>query len=369
MTTIRYNITKNEGVRTSVTVFLGADPLVATNDHHNFDAICDALTGGTVDPVEIKGLFDPATAINTAFSRLSERVIVRGAKLYFDGDPMDDGLAQLIVRFHFDGNNDFQPLVNFLEKLMTNPLQHSRENLFRWLRNKKVAIAPDGDFIAYKGIGNDGLSKTSGTAMVNGAVITGKIPNLADTIIEMPRSKVQHNPQQGCSTGLHAGNWRYAAGFGPRVVRVKINPRDVVSVPTERYDEKLRTCRYRVLDVVKSEDKEALFIPGPEKIAKLKTVGAETDVTATKPEPKPKPKPKPSRSTKPEPEPKEIEWPEYYHDFKRTHWEACKVTELRWIAKEWAITGVSKMPRPDLIETLIKAAAKQRRAFRAAQNK
>jgi hypothetical protein len=55
----------------------------------------------------------------------------------------------------------------------------------------------------------------------------------------------------GCHTGLHAGTWDYATTFsGDTLLLVKVNPRDVVSVPTDCNWQKIRTCRYTVVDVV-----------------------------------------------------------------------------------------------------------------------
>ena len=42
-----------------------------------------------------------------------------------------------------------------------------------------------GDFIAFKGVGDDGRSQTSGRAWVNGVQVNGRIPNEPGTIIEV----------------------------------------------------------------------------------------------------------------------------------------------------------------------------------------
>ncbi len=70
----------------------------------------------------------------------------------------------------------------------------------------------------------------------------------------MPRSKVDDDTSAGCSTGLHAGTYRYASGFAQgRLLTVEINPRDVVSVPTDSDYQKIRTCRYTVVGVTEVE--------------------------------------------------------------------------------------------------------------------
>jgi hypothetical protein len=75
----------------------------------------------------------------------------------------------------------------------------------------------------------------------------------------MPRPRVDDDCNRGCSAGLHAGSLDYVRGYGndtSRYLIVKINPRDVVSVPSED-SRKLRCCEYLVV----SEFKEQLNKP------------------------------------------------------------------------------------------------------------
>ncbi len=64
------------------------------------------------------------------------------------------------------------------------------------------------------------------------------------------RSQICDNPGEGCSVGLHVSNFRYSnswAGNDGRVVLVEVSPADVVSVPTDSDCEKIRVCRYKVI--------------------------------------------------------------------------------------------------------------------------
>lgn len=255
-----YNIAWENEVPTSVTVFRKgtSESFVADSSHPDFDAILLALRFN--EPYEsIRDLFDAGRAIDSKFNKLSDRVSVRNGLIYFDGEVIHGALVNLILKFHKAGTN-FMPLVNFMEKIETNPNEHSREQLFRWLQRHGFAVTPDGDFVAYKGVGKDFFSKNSGSAIVDGEPVTGKIPNLPGSTVEMPRSEVAFDPAVGCSTGLHAGNFRYAKDWGEVVVQVRINPRDVVSVPTDSNDEKLRVCRYLVLGQVTEEDGSLLYV-------------------------------------------------------------------------------------------------------------
>lgn len=226
----------------------GATSLVP-NDHPKFDDIVKTLTeNGSED--EVRDLIDGPLNQIKVFVALSERVSLKGNKLFFDGDRLKGALSKHIIRMSKDGLNP-APFVKFMEKLATNPSEKSREDLFRWLKDRNFTITEDGDFLAYKGVHRDGSSVHAGYGIRNGEEVNGNIKNEIGDVIEMPRSQVDDNSNIGCSHGLHAGTREYAEGFAPYdgiVVTVSINPRDVVSVPTDAGDEKLRVCRYKVID-------------------------------------------------------------------------------------------------------------------------
>jgi hypothetical protein len=241
-------VTEDDGYQV-VTAFLNGTVQVADNTHPNFQRILEAVQG---DDVQVAiDLFDVAAAVEKAFDRLSERVTMRNRTVYFDGEPVHSVLTSQIVAF-LDDDEDFGPLVAFMEKVAINPNPHSAEHLYRWIADQDLTITDDGDFIAYKGVYRDGdgfKSISSGTATVDGVVHNGQIPQQVGSVVEMPRGDVQFDPGVGCSTGLHAGTWEYASDFAQgATLTVRINPRDVVSVPTDCSDQKLRVCRYTVLD-------------------------------------------------------------------------------------------------------------------------
>jgi hypothetical protein len=83
--------------------------------------------------------------------------------------------------------------------------------------------------------------------------------NSPGTVVEMERNQVDDNKDQTCSTGLHFCGLSYLDHFGgsdSRVVIVKIDPADVVSIPSDYNGAKGRACRYEVIGEmgVKAED-------------------------------------------------------------------------------------------------------------------
>jgi hypothetical protein len=247
----------------ALTVFVNGEVRAVGPDHPNWNKLVELVPNATdADVNEVFRLLDPEVAVSDYFTRLSERVTVRAGVVYLDGEPINGALVEHILRYMNDNEADATPLVNFLEKVVVNPNEHSREQLYEWLARHNFAINDDGNFLAYKGVrrrrdDNEVYryeSISTGTATVDGKEYRGAIPNDEGAVVEMPRNKVQHDPSVGCHTGLHAGTWSYAESFSQgAVLLVEINPRDVVSVPTDCAWQKIRTCRYRVVDVVDAE--------------------------------------------------------------------------------------------------------------------
>lgn len=249
-------IRRPDGSR-SMTIFPGDGTVVIPGSHPNFDEIVEAVDAGA-EIEEIEALADVATAVATKLESLSERVKVDvpNGLVYFDGDKVHDALARHILRA-LDEGASFQALINFWEKLAQNPQPHSRDQLYEWLDRREFTIAPDGDFFAYKGCAEENgtaVSISRGAAIVDGKPVNGAVPNPIGAVVEFPRSEVAHDPSRGCAKGLHVGDYDYASSWAHGVLLlVKVNPRDVVSVPTDSNAAKVRVCRYEVSDRFEAE--------------------------------------------------------------------------------------------------------------------
>jgi hypothetical protein len=236
-----------------LTVYVsGEAPLLASSDTHtNFDELVRLAQTGDESVVE---LFDTGKAIQKAFADVVDgRVAVRSGVVYFDDDAIDNANTEAIQRFHDEGQ-PFSPLVKFMENVMANPQVESREQFYRWLEKHEFPIDEDGNIVAYKGVKKDSAgvyrSLHQGHAFVNGVEYKHDfIPNAVGDIVTMPRSEVDFDPNSACSTGLHAGTHKYATTYARdgALMYVKINPRDVVSVPHDSYSQKVRVCRYEVV--------------------------------------------------------------------------------------------------------------------------
>ena len=216
-------------------------------DHINYRLIMDSLQSASED--ELLELVDIQTAVAT-FSQ--GRVEVKNGQVLYDGEEVHGAISKRILEFMSKGL-PFQPLVNFLDNLMENPSMQSQTELYDFLEHQYLPITEDGHFLAYKAVRNDYKDKYAGT-----------FDNRVGSICEMRRAKVDDNRGVGCSQGLHAGALNYVASYGSvdsgdKIVIVKINPKDVVSVPNDCNCEKLRTCRYEVVGEYQGELLKPLY--------------------------------------------------------------------------------------------------------------
>jgi len=245
--------------------FDGKEPLTVDKTHPNYQTIYDHLTTGVDNDDLLLGLVAPGVAAAAKMSVLSERIRYDRGRIYFDGDKLDNAITAHIVRIVEDGGDQdhYGPLVNFLEKLSTNPSEESKKHLYHFVSANRMTIAPDGDLIAYKGVNADYTSKSRGFGIVNGEVFgaydeetntvteMAALDNSIGNVVEIPRSMVDPNRGVACSTGLHVGAYSYAqgfAGYSGKLLTVKVNPRDVVAVPSDSNDQKVRVVRYLVLE-------------------------------------------------------------------------------------------------------------------------
>lgn len=179
--------------------------------------------------------------------------------------PMPPVLSKRVIQFA-EANFNFQPLVNFWNNIQANPNPESVKDLYGFLEHNGIAITEDGCFCAYKGVNDDYTSTVVGVWEFGG--MTGiwaknenkSYDNTPGSYVSMPREKVDSNREVTCSSGLHVAAFKYASGFGAaRLVLVKVNPMDVVSVPVDYNQEKMRTCAYEVLEDVTEELKTPIY--------------------------------------------------------------------------------------------------------------
>ena len=178
----------------------------------------------------------------------------------YDGETLPDILADKVRAIAAEGL-PVKLFANFWENLNNNPSASSVRELFDFLAYKELPITEDGFFIAYKGVASNGLSihGNTKTKVLQGIVDNnGKIQNNVGDTIEVKRWDVDDNRDNGCSFGLHVGSMDYATTWGEQTLVVKVNPADVVSVPTDCGCQKCRVSKYEVIDSYQNEIKNAI---------------------------------------------------------------------------------------------------------------
>ena len=125
----------------------------------------------------------------------------------------------------------------FLSKLKENPRKYIEEELYAFLESGNFPIADDGDFYAFKKITSDYKDDRTRT-----------MDNRPGKYVKMNRKDVCDNRNETCSTGLHFAAMEYAKSYsGEKLVILKINPEDVVSIPNDYNNQKGRCCKYKVI--------------------------------------------------------------------------------------------------------------------------
>lgn len=219
---------------------------IVEDSHPNWQAVLSAYKKGNYDSVI--DMLDVKTAISKKFDG---KFCIQGEDVYYNGQRVSGYLFDRVI-FFMRNNLPYERLIKFAENLYQNPSNRAREELYKFLEHKNMPITEDGCFLAYKGVSSNFWSKTGGTiAVLSGKVnASGQIYNGVGEQIVVERGDVDDNCNNTCSKGIHAGSVNYAtdfAGSDGKIVIVKINPKDCVSVPTDCDGQKLRTCAYTVI--------------------------------------------------------------------------------------------------------------------------
>lgn len=222
----------------AVTILLSGKPHTIGASHPNYNKVLDAIREQRWDDIE--HLVDVAQYINTSSDG---SIQVRDGVVLYNGRELHNSVTTRLLK-NLEQGFDTTPTTRFLENLMLNPSYRAVQELYTFLEKNELPITEDGHFLAYKRVRNNFKDIHSGT-----------FSNSVGQVVEIPRNEVCEDSEQTCSAGLHFCSYSYLPHFGwsgdsDNVVAVKINPRDVVSFPTDYNHAKGRCCRYEVVDVL-----------------------------------------------------------------------------------------------------------------------
>lgn len=199
----------------------------------NFSTLREALVNEDWESAAER--LTPAKAV---FSWAKGRIKVEDGKVFHDGEAIPEEMSSRVMEMATRGE-DPTSLLRFWERLKLNPSYRSVKQLYPFLKQKGIPLTKDGMFLAYKSVTSGYLDHHTGT-----------VKNLPGTVVSMERNKISDDPNEACHYGLHVGALAYAESFGTgdrRIVICEVDPADVVCVPYDSSQQKMRCSRYKVV--------------------------------------------------------------------------------------------------------------------------
>lgn len=163
---------------------------------------------------------------------------MKGGQLYYNGETIAGVLGERMLQM-VDEGFDLTPMVAFLTNLMENPAKRVVDHLYAFLDHGKNPITEDGCFLAYKAVRDDFKD-----------IHSGNFDNSVGQVLSMPRNRVDEDPNNTCSYGFHVCSFDYLPHFANangHVMVCKVNPADVVAIPRDYNNTKMRVCKYEVI--------------------------------------------------------------------------------------------------------------------------
>lgn len=256
----------------NITVVIGTTPHTVSKSHIAYNKLLNAIKSNDWDTVQ--DIIEPKQVV---LNFGQGNVSIEGDKIFWKGREMHNALTKRMVAMI---QEDFpvEPLVAFMENLMQNPSKRAVNELYGFLEKNTLPITPDGCFLAYKKVRGDYLDCHSGTVLNKPAIYltdadNAKIAESAGkrnevevevvdgvTIVSMERNLVDDDQNRTCSVGLHFCSKDYLNSFGgERIIVLKINPSDVVSIPNDYNDSKGRCARYEIVDEIDKDKADEAF--------------------------------------------------------------------------------------------------------------
>lgn len=256
----------------NITVVIGTTPHTVSKSHIAYNKLLNAIKAGDWETVQ--DIIEPKKAV---INFGQGNIEIQGDQIFWKGREMHNALTKRMVAMI---QEDFpvEPLVAFMENLMENPSKRAVNELYGFLEKNTLPITSDGCFLAYKKVRQDYFDVHSGTVLNKPAAYmtdedtaalaeaVGKNSEVTVaveegvTVVSMERNLVDDDQNRTCSTGLHFCSQDYLRSFGgERIVILKINPRDVVSIPNDYNDSKGRCARYEIVDEIDKDKADEAF--------------------------------------------------------------------------------------------------------------
>lgn len=171
---------------------------------------------------------------------------IKNGVVLWEGTALQGRLANVLIATAQSGDTEALSRFGlFIDKVNQAISFKVTNRLFDFLDANNLRIDSEGDIIGFKVVRANYTDKHS-----------GKFDNSVGQVVSMPRNHVDDRDDVTCSNGLHFCSYDYIKSFssgGDRLVLVKVDPRDFVSVPVDYGSTKARVCRYKVIEDVTSK--------------------------------------------------------------------------------------------------------------------
>jgi hypothetical protein len=250
----------------SITVYLKGKPYPINKQAHTYPMVLAAIKSGDVNALE--QAINIRQGIVNNLTKTNKSVRIDGSRIFYDEREVTGLVASRVFETIRLGL-DTAPITNFLGNLMLNPSKRAVDESMGFIEACDLPLTEDGFFLAYKRVNATYFDVHSSTVLNKPAelmtaedriTINGTQGKQSEvkvelingvTTVSMPRNLVNEDRDQTCSEGLHFCSFSYLSSFrGARIVILKINPADIVSIPSDYNNSKGRTCKYQVVGEV-----------------------------------------------------------------------------------------------------------------------
>ena len=195
----------------------------------------------------LKALIKKCSSDNIIKQFKKNNIEIKSGQFFFKNKEIHTGLTSHIVNL-FQNKLPLDAAIAFFERIMKNPSEASRNELFDFMQATKLPLTSRGTFLAYRSIDSNWKDNR-----------THSMDNRINKVVKMDRKLVNANRHDTCSSGLHFSGYQYNKNFkygvtGGFLTIVEIDPKDVVSIPIDYNLQKGRCCKFKVLDVAKNVD-------------------------------------------------------------------------------------------------------------------
>lgn len=239
----------------SINLLLDGRPRAIDESHPNFNALkAELLRASKAKDYNLDLIRDLADLPGFITRATFGRVQVGETEVRFDGNAIGGVYVNQVLTLLKAGHS-IDALANYLAKREANPSFTAREELDLFLESGQFVLTDDGDILAFKKVQDDYSSYHNGPG-------GEKVFNRIGDKPSMDRSKVDPNRYNTCSAGLHFCSFSYLSSYyggSGRVVIVKINPADVVSIPNDYNNAKGRAWTYEIVGEVPEDEARQFF--------------------------------------------------------------------------------------------------------------